>query len=186
MVHTQTEMANLPPAFQTAQYKNEPVLLKEDGELYYFVPKEITTHRDAWKASLSVLFKHVADFHMLITNIIAETYNLDVNEMVAIIQANPKYKDLMTAPEVHALGYFSKDDLERHIPVAATAVEEPPVKPVKRVIRKKKTVVEAPPVESKAEGGVEPEVTKPEAKQPKPKAPRKKKQTTTPDGNSQT
>lgn len=84
-----------------------------DGIWQDFIPKTIRSHRAAYGASLSVLFKHVADFHLHIIEIIAEKYNLDATEMIESVMNDERYKQMITSPCVNALEYFEQGDADK-------------------------------------------------------------------------
>ena len=52
-------------SFKKARYTEEPVYLHSDGTVTPYVPETIVTNRDAYAASMHLLFAHVADFNML-------------------------------------------------------------------------------------------------------------------------
>ena len=135
------------------KYLNEPCFVNKDGEVLPYVPKDIITHRDAYAASLHILLEHTAKFHVLVAEIIAEKYNLDVTEMMKTVNEDKRFQLSVSDPGLNALGYFDEQDLKKKVPVKAEGEpvkpEGEPVKPEgepvvkKKVIRLKKTPVEA-------------------------------------------
>ncbi len=133
-----------------ARYTEEPVFLNTGGGEEPYVPRDITSGRAAYAASLHLLFKHVADFHILMVDIIAEKYKLDASEIIHACHDDKRFQEMVIAPTIHSLGYFGEEDL-----AAKRAVVQPdPVdqlvgetaklslgvadpKPKKKVIRKK-------------------------------------------------
>jgi hypothetical protein len=75
----------------------------------------------AYKASLELLFAHVADIHTLMLKIIATKYGHSVEEMLATVMEDEEWNSLYLHPTLKALTYF-----------------EVPEKPTKMTIRKKK------------------------------------------------
>ena len=138
----------MPP--RTAKVVNEPVFIKKDGVVEQYVPARITTHRDAYAASLHLLFKHVADFHMLMIDVIAEKYKLDPNEIVDTLQRDPRYNEVRSDPKIESLMYFDEEDLSKKVaamnlseaPVVEAPATEEPSKPIKkrRIVKKIPTV----------------------------------------------
>jgi hypothetical protein len=128
---------------------NEPVFVTKDGSVQEYIPKEIVGYREAYAASLHLVFKHVADFHMAMLEIIAEKYGHDVDEMVKVIQSDSRYTDMMVNPVISGLTIIEQKDVPAVVaePVDATpTVEEPPVEvpvtaPKKKLVIKRKTAV---------------------------------------------
>jgi len=122
---------------KSVKYLNEPCFMNKDGEVVPYLPKEIITHRDAYAASLHILLEHTAKFHVLVAEIIAEKYNLDVNEMMKTVREDSRFQLSVSDPGLNALGYFDEKDLEKKVASASVveAVGEPvkpegePVKP---------------------------------------------------------
>ena len=139
----------MPP--RTAKVVNEPVFIKKDGVVEQYVPARITTHRDAYAASLHLLFKHVADFHMLMIDVIAEKYKLDPNEIVDTLQRDPRYNEVRSDPKIESLMYFDEEDLSKK--VAAMNLSDPTVPVVEAPVvaaPKKRRIVKKIPVVSVA------------------------------------
>ncbi len=84
---------------------NEPFYVNEHGETTSFVPKDIKTSRDAYGASLHMLFKHVADVHVTLLEILAEKYKLSVDEMLQTVQDDPRWKNIPVNPVIHGCTY---------------------------------------------------------------------------------
>ena len=149
-----------------ARYTEEPVFLNTGGGEEPYVPGNITSARAAYAASLHLLFKHVADFHILMVDIIAEKYKLDATDIIHACHEDKRFQEMIVAPTIHSLGYFGEADLcaKREVEVqskvdAVEAVQPDPVeqlavdtakmslgvsdpKPKKKVIRRK--IVPAP------------------------------------------
>lgn len=93
-----------------ARIVEEPAYVTTDGEVKPYLPVEITKAREAYAASLDVLFKHVADFHVMIVQILADKYKLDEEEMLSAIKDDPRYTGMMSQPKLNPLGYFKDVD----------------------------------------------------------------------------
>lgn len=143
--------------------KVEPVYVEEDGTQHSYVPRTITTARDAYAASLHLLFNHVADFHSVMITIISEKYGIPEEDIFNTVRADPRFTSLVTAPVAQSMGYFDEDDLSAAmvkmsvkadvspspLSMAPTVAAEPATqtrvaaepsvlkKPVKRVLKKK-------------------------------------------------
>jgi hypothetical protein len=131
---------------------NEPVFITKDGSVQEYIPKEIVGYREAYAASLHLVFKHVADFHTAMLEIIAEKYGHDVDEMVNVIHEDSRMKDMTVHPVISGLGIISQKDVPAVVaePVDATPtvevhvevpVEVPLTAPKKKLVIKRKTAV---------------------------------------------
>lgn len=126
---------------------NEPVFVAKDGSVQEYIPKEIVGYREAYAASLHLVFKHVADFHTAMLEIIAEKYGHDVDELVKVVQEDSRIKDMTVHPVISGLGVITQKD----VPAVAIAMAEPVVveapvaasteAPKKKLIVKRKTPV---------------------------------------------
>jgi hypothetical protein len=165
---------------QNVKIVNEPVMVDNDGKTETYIPREIVGHRDAYAASLHLLFKHVADFHVLMIEILAEKYNLSADEMVRVCHEDERFQKMVVNPTIHAMSYFDEEDAAKKVAVVAAvaepvvaAAEEKPVVTKKRPVIKKAVVVPAPVVEAPVA------VVAPVEEKPKPKKPVIKKKITT-------
>lgn len=98
------------PAAKRARYVEEPVFVDIDGEVRPYVPTRIVKAREAYAASLDIMYKHLADVHVSIVEIIADKYKLDAEEMFTTIKTDPRYTGLYDKPVVNTLGYFKDTD----------------------------------------------------------------------------
>ncbi len=112
-----------------ARYTEEPVFLNTGGGEEPYVPRDITSARAAYAASLHLLFKHVADFHILMVDIIAEKYKLDAAEIIHACHDDKRFQEMVVAPTIHSLGYFGESDL-----AAKRTVEAPQPDPVEQLV----------------------------------------------------
>lgn len=90
-------------------YVNEPVVIREtDGKVASFIPKKIKNNRKAYAASLNMIFKHVADFHITVLDIISDKFGIDVDEMLNEVHNDERFKQM---PNIfNAMGYLEEDD----------------------------------------------------------------------------
>jgi hypothetical protein len=102
----------------------EPVFIEKDGESQPYVPMEIKTARDAYAASLHMLFKHIADIHVTIVEIIAEKYKLDEEEIFKCIKTDPRYTNMDVDPKLHGMGYLKESDGAAGAAAAAVAPDD--------------------------------------------------------------
>jgi hypothetical protein len=135
---------------KTAKYAGEPVYVNGDGSVTPYISHEIVGHREMYGAHLHLIFKHTADFHMTMLEILSDKYNLSVDEMYDTVSKDPRFTEMVVNPTIHAMGYFENKDLEKKIPAP---VEESvpalvPEEPVKKIVKLKKPSVKAPkPIE---------------------------------------
>lgn len=94
---------------------------------------------NAYKASLSMLFAHVADIHMVIMKIISRQYGHSVDDMLRVVLNDPDWTNIYLHPTLKRMVYFDVDRAEIPAPASCGSPdkeEEPPAKPVK--IKRKK------------------------------------------------
>lgn len=94
-------------------YKNEPVFVTENGEQVPYVPKEIKTKRDAYAASLHLVLKHTADFHVLMVEVLCDKYGLSVDDVIGTIREDPRILAMTTDPVLEAMGHFTEEDMKK-------------------------------------------------------------------------
>jgi hypothetical protein len=111
----------------------EPAYILENGTPVPYLPVEVKTARDAYAASLHVLFKHVADFHLCIVRTFSTKYGIPEDEILQTIQESDEFKNMKVDPvldtdKFNTLGYLQ-----------STPVKEapPPPPPVKKIKAKK-------------------------------------------------
>lgn len=78
--------------------------------------------KTAFKAAMEILFAHSADVFTCIVDIIAEKYELEVDDIMKTIVSHPKYTGLSIHPVIRSLSYFNQEDC-----CAAEAPVEVPV-----------------------------------------------------------
>jgi hypothetical protein len=114
----------------------EPAYILENGTPVPYLPVEVKTARDAYAASLHVLFKHVADFHLCIVRTFSTKYGIPEDEILQTIQESEEFKNMKVDPvldtdQLDTLGYLQSTPT----PVQAPTKEAPP--PVKKIKAKK-------------------------------------------------
>ncbi len=93
--------------------------------MHYHAAAMSSSAATAYKASLELIFAHVADIHMLMLKIIADKYGHSVEDMIETVRENEDWKSIYLHPTLKTLTYFP-------IP------ESPPL-PVTKMIVKRKT-----------------------------------------------
>lgn len=95
-----------------------------------YIPHTITTSRHAYAASLHVIFKHVADFHICVVQAISAKYGISEDDILKTIQETDEFKNMHVDPVlVDALGYLPM--------VPEPPAPAPPVKPTEEPVVKK-------------------------------------------------
>ncbi len=126
---------------------NEPVFVSKDGSVQEYIPKEIVGYREAYAASLHLVFKHVADFHLAMLEIVAEKYGHDIDEMVSVIQSDSRYTDMCVHPVISGINIIQQSDVKNEAPQPVQAPPPVPVEvpveaaPKKKLVIKRKTAV---------------------------------------------
>jgi hypothetical protein len=107
----------------------EEVVLADGSTLK---PLPVKTSSDAHRVSLLMLFKHVADIHVSLVEIISEKFGIPVDDIHKAVQEDPRWTEMLTNPLVTDL---------------TAAVEENSVKakPQKPKRRSKKAAPPPPP-----------------------------------------
>jgi hypothetical protein len=87
----------------------EPVYILKNGQPIPYIPATITTGRDAYAASLHVLFKHVADFHICIVKVFSSKYGIPEDDILKTIQESEEFKNMKVDPvlDTDSLGYLA-------------------------------------------------------------------------------
>lgn len=93
------------------KFVNEPVIeMTDSGEKIPFIAESIKNNRHAYAASLNIIFKHIADFHITILEIVAEKHGLKVDEILEEVYNDVRYKNM---PRLfNTLGYFNEEEKE--------------------------------------------------------------------------
>lgn len=122
---------------------SEPAYILDNGNRVPYIPTEITTHREAYAATLHVIFKHVADFHICIVKAFSKKYGIPEDDIMQTIQESDEFKNMAVDPVLHPndpLGYLTPAELAEP---AAEPVEPAKAEPVvmKKIVKKKQPVV---------------------------------------------
>jgi len=91
----------------------EPAYILKNGQSVPYIPMEVKTARDAYAASLHVLFKHVADFHICIVKTFSAKYGIPEDDILKTIQESDEFKNMNVDPvldpeTIDSLGYLDK------------------------------------------------------------------------------
>ena len=130
-----------------------------------YVPIDVKTHRDAYAATLHVLFKHIADFHLCVVQTISKKYGIPEDEIIQTIQESPEFKNMEVDPALHPVHNDPvHNDPVHNDPVHVSVIESlgykidaitpPDTIPKKRIVKKKPTaaadtdvtITEPPPI----------------------------------------
>jgi hypothetical protein len=120
----------------------------EEGTKPY-IPIDIKGSRDAYAASLHLLFNHVAQFHVQMLEILSDKYKIPVDEMLKVVKEDPRYVQQISCPVVQTMGYFEEPPSSAVDKLASTfknsmTVEDTETLPEPPKLKRKRTV--KPPV----------------------------------------
>jgi hypothetical protein len=62
---------------------------------------EIPDGRSAYALSLQMIFRHVADFHMTVVDVISEKYNIPVDDIMNAVTSDSRYKNMVVDKDLH-------------------------------------------------------------------------------------
>jgi hypothetical protein len=103
----------------------EPAYILKNGQSVPYIPLEVKTARDAYAASLHVLFKHVADFHICIVKTFSAKYGIPEDDILKTIQESEEFKNMQVDPVLdmgmQSLGYLDEVPV-KEVPVTTTDV----------------------------------------------------------------
>jgi len=94
------------PPIEGVRYDAEPRAGVDE-----YLTRKITGPRTAYKASLDILLCHMADFHKLMLGIICRKYGLDHDEVLAAVEEDEEYKNMIVNPAVYTMRYLDEEDL---------------------------------------------------------------------------
>ena len=104
----------------TSTAMQEPAYILKNGQSVSYIPLKVKTARDAYAASLHVLFKHVADFHICIVKTFSAKYGIPEDDILKTIQESEEFKNMQVDPVLdmgmQSLGYLDE------VPVTTTDV----------------------------------------------------------------
>ena len=70
---------------------------------------EIQDGRSAYALSLQMIFRHVADFHMTVIDVISEKYNIPVDDIMNAVTSDSRYKNMVVDKDLHRLSSVDVD-----------------------------------------------------------------------------
>ena len=106
-------------ALKASPKKKSITLVKEEVRLADgsdFTPITVTNTNDALRASLLMLFKHVADIHVTLVEIVAEKFGHSVDDIMNAVNEDPRWQNMLVDP------------LVTDLTAAAKAQSKPPTK----------------------------------------------------------
>ena len=109
----------------TSTAMQEPAYILKNGQSVSYIPLKVKTARDAYAASLHVLFKHVADFHICIVKTFSAKYGIPEDDILKTIQESEEFKNMQVDPVLdmgmQSLGYLDEVPV-KEVPVTTTDV----------------------------------------------------------------
>ncbi len=76
-----------------------------------YTKRDVSKAPEAFKASLEIMFCHMADMFDVVLTILSEKYGHSREEMLATLVAHPSYQSLPRHPVLDSLGYFGSEEL---------------------------------------------------------------------------
>ena len=73
---------------------------------------EIQDGRSAYALSLQMIFRHVADFHMTVVDVISEKYNIPVDDIMNAVTSDSRYKNMVVDKDLHRLSSVVDVDVD--------------------------------------------------------------------------
>jgi hypothetical protein len=106
-------------ALKAPRTKKSVTLIQEttvlaDGST--MVPLDVSTPSDVLQASLLMLFKHVADIHITLVEIVAEKFDLKIDDIHKVVNEDPRWSAMMVNPLITDL---TKTVNEHSVPVSS-------------------------------------------------------------------
>ena len=116
-----------------------------------YIPIEVKTHRDAYAATLHVLFKHIADFHLCVVKTFSKKYGIPEDDIIQTIQESPEFKNMEVDPALHTVHNDQVHNAAiESLGYKIDAITPPDTIPKKRIVKKKptaaETITEPPPI----------------------------------------
>ena len=118
-------------------YCSEPVFIEKDGQTIPYIPIEIKNGRDAYAASLHMLFNHFAQFHISVVDIISDKYNIPVEEIMNTIKTDDRYTNMSVCPNIHELSKAASSSSSLSVASVDVPVETATVIDSKKKVIKK-------------------------------------------------
>ena len=84
--------------------------------------------RDAYAESLKMILQHVADFHVMVVDIISEKYKIPVDEIMNTVTSDSRYTNMAVDPNIHrftaTLSQNQVETTETPVPVTKKTSEK--------------------------------------------------------------
>ena len=141
---------------QSPSYCLEPVYIEKGGQIKPYIPIEIKNGRDAYAASLHMLFNHFAQFHISVVDIISDKYHIPVEEIMNTIKTDDRYTNMSVCPNIHELSKASSSS-SVDVPVETVETIET-VETVETVIDSKKKVIQKIKINSDKKIKIKPKI----------------------------
>ncbi len=79
-------------------------------EHMHYHARTLETSADAcYKASLEMIFAHVADIHMIILKVLSDKYGHSINEMLGTIMESSEWNNIYLHPVLKSMVYFEQE-----------------------------------------------------------------------------
>ena len=117
----------------------EPVYITRDGTRIPYLPETIVNARDAYSATLHVLFRHLSDFHLCVVSTISKKYGISEDEIMKTIHESEEFKKLTPDSAVTEI-YGKEKEPEPKNPSHVREKKTP-----KKLVLKKKPETESSP-----------------------------------------
>jgi hypothetical protein len=91
-----------------------------------YTKRDLTTAPEAFKASLEIMFCHMADMYDVVLTVLAEKYGHSKEEMMATVAAHPSFQSIPRHPVLDSLGYFDEEDVAHVAPAPMCGVTASP------------------------------------------------------------
>ena len=134
---TESKKMQSTPSPSPLSYCSEPVFIEKDGQTIPYIPIEIKNGRDAYAASLHMLFNHFAQFHISVVDIISDKYNIPVEEIMNTIKTDDRYTNMSVCPNIHELSKAASSSSSSvasvDIPVETATVVDCKKKVIKKI-----------------------------------------------------
>lgn len=88
--------------------------------------RDLSTKSEAYKATLEIMFCHMADMFEVVVGIIAEKYGHSKEEIIATVKTHPAFETLRTHPVIDGLNYITEAELPVADVAATAAATEAP------------------------------------------------------------
>ena len=88
--------------------------------------RDLSTAPEAYKATLEIMFCHMADMFEVVVGIIAEKYGHSKEEMIATVKTHPAFETLRTHPVIDGLNYITEAEMSVGAPAPAPAAPAAP------------------------------------------------------------